>query len=205
MTELTFIQKVIDVQSRLKAPKSEYNEFGRFNYRTAEDILAQAKPLLKEHGLLVILKDDVEMIGDRFYIRSIVTITDGKESIESAAYAREPLAKKGMDESQVTGSTSSYARKYALAGLLGIDDETDADADKELEKEKPSSDKFTAPQKKDMSGYVIKFGSQKTKTFGEAGKDEVKKLLNWFLDKEKEKPLTKDAQDFVNSAREFLR
>lgn len=198
--------KLANIQSQIKAPKSEYNEFGKFNYRTAEDILAAAKPLLKEHNLVITLRDDIELIGDRFYVRSIVRISDGTSAIETSSYAREPQEKKGMDSSQITGSTSSYARKYALAGIFGLDDEADADADITEKQEKLNPDRFTKAPKRDLGGYVINYGKEnKGKTFNEAGKDEVKKLLNWFLDKQKEKPLAKDHVDFVNHAREFLR
>lgn len=122
-----FIEKIVAIQSELKAPKGQYNSFGKYNYRSCEDILEGVKPLLAKHGLVLTIQDGIELIGDRYYVKATATITNGKESISTSAYARESLDKKGMDASQVTGATSSYARKYALNGLLAIDDTKDAD------------------------------------------------------------------------------
>nr|DAV22388.1 MAG TPA: ERF superfamily protein [Caudoviricetes sp.] len=125
---MTFQQKVVAVQSELKAPKGQYNSFGKYNYRSCEDILEGVKPLLNKYGLYLTIDDSVELIGDRYYIKATATIFDGDNCISTSAYAREPLEKKGVDASQVTGATSSYARKYALNGLLCIDDTKDADS-----------------------------------------------------------------------------
>lgn len=124
---MEFIEKIVAIQSELKAPKGQYNSFGKYNYRSCEDILEGVKPLLAKHGLVLTIQDEIELIGDRYYVKATATITNGKENISSSAYARESLDKKGMDASQVTGATSSYARKYALNGLLAIDDTKDAD------------------------------------------------------------------------------
>lgn len=124
---MEFIEKVVAIQSELKAPKGQYNSFGKYNYRSCEDILEGVKPLLAKHGLVLTIQDSIDLIGDRFYVKATATITDGKERLSTSAYARESLDKKGMDASQVTGATSSYARKYALNGLLAIDDTKDAD------------------------------------------------------------------------------
>ena len=124
---MEFIEKIVAIQSELKAPKGQYNSFGKYNYRSCEDILEGVKPLLAKHGLVLTIQDGIELIGDRYYVKATATITDGKEQLSTDAYARESLDKKGMDASQVTGSTSSYARKYALNGLLAIDDTKDAD------------------------------------------------------------------------------
>lgn len=124
---MTFQQKVVSVQSELKAPKGQYNSFGKYNYRSCEDILEGVKPLLNKYGLYLTIDDAVELIGDRYYIKATATLSDGDNCISTSAYARESLDKKGMDISQVTGATSSYARKYALNGLLCIDDTKDAD------------------------------------------------------------------------------
>ena len=125
---MTFQQKVVAVQSELKAPKGQYNSFGKYNYRSCEDILEGVKPLLNKYGLYLKISDAVEMIGDRYYIKATATLSDTDNCISTSAYAREPLEKKGADASQVTGATSSYARKYALNGLLCIDDTKDADS-----------------------------------------------------------------------------
>ena len=119
------------VQSELKAPKGQENTFGKYRYRSAEDILEAVKPLLKANGLYLRISDTVELIGDRYYVKATVTAVDiATGDAESAtAYAREQSEKKGMDAAQVTGATSSYARKYALNALFGIDDTKDADTD----------------------------------------------------------------------------
>lgn len=129
MSELSFYEKLIKVQQELKAPKSNYNKFGNFYYRSAEDILEAVKPLNAKYGLLLTLRDEPTLIGDRYYIKAIARITDGNEWHEVTAYARESASKKGMDDSQITGTASSYARKYALNGLFLIDDTKDADTD----------------------------------------------------------------------------
>lgn len=124
---MSLYEKVNKIQTELNAPKSQYNNFGKYSYRNCEDILQAIKPLLKSTGLLLIIEDDVVMIGDRFYIKATAKLTDGESAISNTAFARESLTKKGMDDAQVTGSTSSYARKYALNGLLCIDDNKDSD------------------------------------------------------------------------------
>lgn len=127
MAVKTLQQKLIEIQSELKAPKSQYNKFGGYNYRNCEDILEAVKPLCAKHEIVPLLSDEIVMIGDRFYIKATAKVTDGKDEIATTAFARESKNKKGMDESQITGSASSYARKYALNGLFCIDDTKDAD------------------------------------------------------------------------------
>ena len=127
MSELTLRQKLLKVQLELKAPKSNFNKFGGFYYRSLEDILEAVKPLLDKHGLTLTISDEPIMIGDRFYIKATARLSDGKENLEVTAYAREAAGKKGMDEAQVTGASSSYARKYCLNGLFLIDDTKDPD------------------------------------------------------------------------------
>ncbi len=122
-------EQLANVQHELKCNKSLYNSFGKYSYRSTELIMEAVKPLLFENDLCLIITDSVELIGDRFYIKATATIYNKEgEQISTTAYAREEEGKKGMDASQVTGSTSSYARKYALNGLLAIDDTKDADA-----------------------------------------------------------------------------
>lgn len=117
------------VQSELKAPKNQRNSFGKYNYRSAEDIIEAVKPLLKDNGLFLNMSDDVVLIGERYYIKATVKVVDivTGESVSASALAREAAVKKGMDDSQVTGTASSYARKYALNGLFVIDDNKDPD------------------------------------------------------------------------------
>ena len=119
------------VQAELKAPKSQHNSFGKYDYRSAEDIIEAVKPLLKENGLFLNMSDDIVLIGDRYYVKATAKVVDvvTGESVQTSALAREAAQKKGMDESQVTGTASSYARKYALNGLFAIDDTKDADTD----------------------------------------------------------------------------
>lgn len=116
------------IQQKLKAPKGQFNSFGKYKYRSCEDIVEAVKPLLAEAGYHLILTDDIVMVGDRIYVKSTASVLKGTEVLGSAsAFAREPLEKKGMDASQITGTASSYARKYALNGLFAIDDTKDAD------------------------------------------------------------------------------
>ena len=122
-----FQAKLNKIQVGLVAKKSKRNNFGNYNYRSAEDILEALKPHLKETGCTVNITDDIQVVVDRIYVKSTATISYLDESISASAFAREPLAKKGTDESQVTGAASSYARKYALCGLFAIDDGIDAD------------------------------------------------------------------------------
>ena len=126
-----FLKRVGMAQSELKAPKNQYNSFGKYNYRSCEDILEAAKPINKKHGLVLLLTDKPICIGQRYYIEATARLYDieSEQFIEATASAREADTKKGMDDSQVTGTASSYARKYALNGLYNIDDTKDADTD----------------------------------------------------------------------------
>lgn len=122
-------EKLSAIQNELKAPKGQRNDFGKYNYRSAEDILEKVKPLCREHSTTLVLTDTVKMVGDRIYVEARAELHDwgSEEVIVTTASARESLTKKGMDDSQVTGTASSYARKYALNGLFNIDDTKDAD------------------------------------------------------------------------------
>ena len=123
-------KKLMSIQTKLKAPKSQRNSFGNYNYRSCEDILEAVKPLLDEFKVALTIKDEIILIGERYYIKATATLIDidTGDTTETSAYARESAEKRGMDSSQVTGATSSYARKYALNGLFAIDDNKDADA-----------------------------------------------------------------------------
>ena len=131
-------KKLMLVQSKLKAPKNQYNSFGKYSYRSCEDILEGLKPLLNEVEAIITLNDEVVNIGERFYIKAIATFIDiaTGEKVEVSALAREDETKKGMDLAQVTGSVSSYARKYALNGLFAIDDTKDSDSTNKHDKDK---------------------------------------------------------------------
>ena len=127
--KLSFYEKLIKIQQELKAPKGNFNKFGNFRYRSAEDILEAVKPINAKYELFLTLTDEPLQIGERYYIQATASITDGEKEHNVTAYAREALNKKGMDDSQITGTASSYARKYALNGLYLIDDTKDADTD----------------------------------------------------------------------------
>lgn len=132
---MTIYEKLSEIQNELEVPKSQYNSFGKYNYRSAEDILSAAKPVCKKHNTVLVIRDDIVEIGGRVYVKAIATlfdldpVNDVNDRIMVTAYAREADNKKGMDEAQVTGATSSYARKYALNGLFNLDDTKDADTD----------------------------------------------------------------------------
>ena len=121
--------KLLAIQTELKAPKNQFNKFGNYNYRSAEDILESLKPLLKKHQVALTISDDLKQYDNRFYVAATVKLQDcdSVNSITTTAFAREEETKKGMDGSQITGSASSYARKYALNGMFAIDDTKDAD------------------------------------------------------------------------------
>lgn len=122
---MNLIKSLIEIQNDLKAPKDHKNTFGKYNYRTCESILNASKPLLHKHKLYLKLSDEVVQIGERFYVKATACLTDGENSECATAFAREPISFKGMSEGQLSGATSSYARKYALCGLFAIDDSKD--------------------------------------------------------------------------------
>lgn len=141
-------EKLSAIQSELKAPKGQRNNFGKYNYRSCEDILEAVKPLLSKHGLSLTLADNIDCVLDRVYVQAVATLTDGEEVVETTAFAREEETKKGMDGAQVTGAASSYARKYALNGLFCIDDTKDSDATNDHGKAAPKKAASKAPAKK---------------------------------------------------------
>lgn len=170
-------EKLLNIQTELKAPKGQYNSYGGYKYRSCEDILEAVKPLLKANKCVLNISDEIANIGERYYIRAAATITDaeGDESYTNVAYAREEETKKGMDGAQITGTASSYARKYALNGLFLIDDTKDADTDEhakqtgaEPKEEKKASAKqielirkIAEEQGKELDEEVVKAWSMK--------------------------------------------
>ncbi|QTJ50508.1 recombinase [Dolosigranulum pigrum] len=150
MSEQTLIQKLLSVQEKLKAPKSQNNNFGKYKYRSCEDILEAVKPLNVEAGLLLTISDEIELVDGRHYVKVTCRVTDGTDEIVVTASAREAGNKKGMDDAQVTGATSSYARKYALNGLYLIDDTKDADTDEYAQQQKRGSQKQQKPKQSDQ-------------------------------------------------------
>ena len=145
---MTLIDKLAAIQTKLHAPKNQKNTFGGYNYRSCEDILEAVKPLLD--GLVLTITDEVTDVGGRIYVKATARLTDGNDAMTATAFAREAESRKGMDESQITGSTSSYARKYALNGLFLIDDNKDADSQDNSEqgqkaKPQPAQKPFDLP------------------------------------------------------------
>ena len=139
--------KLMNIQQELKAPKGQYNDFGKYAYRSCEDILEAVKPLLRKEKVVLTTSDELQYIGNRYYIKATATLidTESEAIISNSAYAREEETKKGMDGSQITGASSSYARKYALNGLFGIDDNKDSDTTNIQSKEE-KEDKKASPK-----------------------------------------------------------
>lgn len=153
---LSLVQKVVLVQDELKAPKGQFNKFGNYRYRSCEDIIESVKPILKKYNIMLNISDEIVLIGERYYIKAVAGLTDGTDVIQSVAYAREPQDLKGMAESQITGSASSYARKYALNGLLAIDDAKDFDTnevEEQPQKEPKEEQKATPKQIENLSKF----------------------------------------------------
>lgn len=168
--------KLQKIQQQLKAPKGQYNEFNNFNYRSAEDILEAVKPLLIEAGLTLTLSDQMEYIGNRYYIKTTATLTDGQDTISTTAYAREDESRAGMSESQVTGCSSSYARKYCLNGLFLIDDGKDSDSFNNKKQQQPK-----APQPQKSKDEILKeFCASKKAT---EPKDKLLAFYNYYSTK----------------------
>ena len=163
--------KLLQIQSTLKAPKGQYNNHGGFNYRSAEDILEAVKPLCAANGCVLTISDNIEQIGDRFYIKATATLTDCETdaSISVTAFAREALERKGMDSSQLTGACSSYARKYALNGLFCIDDTKDADTNQFVEANN-SVQEYHRPTELTYREKVIAIGEEMGMTTAELAK-----------------------------------
>ena len=149
MENIDFYKKLMRIQSDLKAPKGQKNAFGGYKYRSCEDILEAVKPLLRREEMILIISDEIVSVEGRVYIKATATVSDGITFMKAEALAREADTKKGMDPSQVTGATSSYARKYALNGLFCIDDTKDADTDaytKQTQEKKPDFGNASKPE-----------------------------------------------------------
>lgn len=176
------IEKLSRIQAELKAPKSQRNNFGNYNYRSCEDILEAVKPLLAREGLVLTITDSIEMVGNRYYVKATATVTDGEKNFTTTAFAREAENKKGQDESQITGSSSSYARKYALNGLFCIDDTRDADTMDNTEKPKAAP---KAPRKADSLRAI----AAAAKELG-ATPDDLKEVMRRHYNKASSNELT---------------
>lgn len=192
---MNIYEKLQIIQSNLKAPKSQYNKFGGFAYRNCEDILEAAKPLLAEVKAVVTLADEIVLIGERFYIKATATLIDAEsnepycnKTIHNTAYAREEESKKGMDGSQVTGASSSYARKYALNGLFAIDDNKDSDTTN-------TGEKIDA---KALNVELPKTATNLRKTAEElTDKDNTEEQKKKALDREKERERKKRKEEIL--------
>lgn len=174
---MNIYEKLIKVQSELKAPKNQRNNFGGYNYRSCEDILEAVKPLLKDNKLTLVIMDHINNIGDRYYITAEATLIDIEtgETIKTQAQARESETKKGMDDSQITGTASSYARKYCLNGLFLIDDTKDADTD-EYKKQNESVKEFSISTISTTMEKALKDGIKASGIANEVVISELKKL-----------------------------
>ena len=183
------MKELINIQSELKAPKSQYNSFGKYQYRNAEDILEAVKPLLKKNNCHLTITDEIILIGDRYYVKATAEITNGTEVVVTSALAREEESKKGMDSAQLTGATSSYARKYALNGLFCIDDTKDSDynnqgdkSDKAEKTEAPKQVSVPAPKEVKQAPNVPPIPEEVLKEIAEAQtNDDINKLWKKYV------------------------
>lgn len=199
---MNIYEKINKIQVELKAPKTQRNNFGNYNFRNCEDILEALKPLLLREKIIIQLSDELVQTGDRFYIKATATLIDVEsgEKHSTTAFAREELSKKGMDGSQITGASSSYARKYALNGLLAIDDTKDSDTtnthnnnDSKNQKKQAS----TEEKRKNGENYIAKntqkyqemidgfFETHNAKNITELSNDNVSELANKIYELEK--------------------
>lgn len=181
---MTIHEKMMKIQTTLKAPKNLFNSFGNYKYRNAEGILEAVKPLLAENKLSMYISDDVQAVNDRVYVKATVSIFDIEtgESVMATASARETLNKKGMDDSQITGTASSYARKYALNGIFLLDDTKDADTD-ENQKERTARANKQGQEKNKEKLDQMKISLVKQKTLLDLCEDEkfdINKILKSY-------------------------
>ena len=154
---MDILEKLGIIQTKLKAPKNQFNKFGNYYYRNAEDIQEAVKPLLAETKAVLTISDDISVIGDRFYVKATAKLIDAEssDSVEVTAFAREPIERKGMDDAQVTGATSSYARKYALCGLFLLDDTKDPDSMDNSQKPTTTPKRAATQQTKDEKKSLL--------------------------------------------------
>ena len=177
----TLIKALAEIQSEVKVNKELKNNFGNYNYRNVEMILAEVKPLLAKHNLILTLRDEIVSAANRVYVRATATITDGKNVVETTAFAREDESKRGMDLAQLTGSCSSYARKYALGGLLLLDDNKDIDS---LDNTQTQSKQVASSGAKTKANADLELQKAKNQLFEElqsAGidKSQMKAFITW--------------------------
>lgn len=170
---MTIYEKLSFIQNEMKVPKDKYNDFGRYYYRNAETILDVAKPICKKNKTTLLVSDEICLIGDRYYIKATASLHDWESEsvIEAYALAREEENKKGMDASQITGATSSYARKYALNGLFNLDDVNDADSNEQKEEIKNRTQKQEQTATENQIKLLISFYPDS---------DKINALLNYY-------------------------
>ena len=156
------MENLTKIQLELKAPKNQYNKFGNYHYRSAEDILEAVKPLLSKYNAELTICDEICEIGDRIYVKAVCKYREGNDEVTVNAYAREPENKKGMDESQITGTASSYARKYALNGLFLIDDTKDADTNEYSKQSKGQPPVYENPLKT-LNNLILQYNKLSSK------------------------------------------
>ena len=195
-------EKLVRIQQKLKAPKSEHNSFAGFDYRSAEKILEAVKPLVHAEGLTILISDEVLNIGDSNYVKATVHLSDGDKSVTVSALAREEVSKKGMDTAQITGSTSSYARKYALNGMFAIDDTTDADGQdntKHITDTAPRYNNNEAPKSDKAKEYLASLKHQIKGNFNTAGLVEPEEQIKFIADL-----IGKTTVDTIDEAKEIL-
>lgn len=194
------LKKLVTIQSKLKAPKGQYSSFGKYNYRSCEDILENARPLANENNCVIVIKDDIKEVAGRYYVEATATLFDAEsgEEISTKALAREVDIKKGMDESQITGASSSYARKYALSALFALDDTKDADT---MDNREPAKKQVSKPATDEKTKHLTNvFGKMKKHN---ADKNSILKIMKEKYNKASSKDLTlEEAKDldtnFVN-------
>ena len=204
MAITALVEKLSKIQKELNAPKNQFNKFGGYSYRSCEDILTAVKPLLE--GASLTISDEICLIGDRYYVKATARFTDGQDLLENIAYAREPMHKKGMDESQITGAASSYARKYALNGLFCIDDVKDADTfDNSSQSKAQTRGRRQVPRADhssklgDIGDWVIPFGKKyKGKRINEVPANELTSFRDWLVAQDKISDDGKRLVDIVN-------
>ena len=179
-------EKLMNIQAEIKAPKGQTNDFGKYKYRSCEDILKAAKPLLQKNGLVLTITDELVEISGRVYVKATATVSDGIATIHTQAFAREPEDKKGSDQAQVTGASSSYARKYALGGLFALDDTKDPDTNEWREErenrqktQKPAQKAQPAPAPAPTGPICSDCGRPLT----DHGKWKVQTIANWSQEK----------------------
>lgn len=201
------MEKLTRIQTELKAPKKQYNSFGKYNYRSCEDILDALKPLLDRYNASVIISDDIVLVGARFYVKATATFIDNEtgQQKSATAFAREPETKKGMDESQITGTASSYARKYCLNGLFLIDDTKDADTDENRneregrQQKQPKQQKPQKPQEKEFDPNEVSEKQAKlnaVRSLCKQGKISEQAIINVFRQK---KPNLKSIEELAEN------